>query len=1458
MRDFCVSLGDRRVSRLAAAVGLALSLGVGGQAMAQLQWRTGASPRPAPMTSEQVRASLDGFGAGLERDGAGARRFIAHFAAPVTPDVRRSLEKSGLHLLASLGANAYFASITPGAMDLDALTRDGHIAAIEPILPRYKLHPDLLAGVVQPWAVIKEAGADDAALAAELDGEAEKLGPVTAVYVQFHKDVDPAGEGAPLVIAAGGEIISVLPTVNAVVAHIPAARVHDLAALDAVQNIEPPLPKFSELNAENRVRTGADTIQAPPYGLTGTGVDVLIYDGGTVRATHQDLAPRVIIGDTDTVSDHATHVMGTVGGTGAASAGAEMGMAPGVSSLISYGFEVPGGTLMPGFLYTEPGDFIADYTQAITTHGADISNNSIGTNTAPNGYDCNWEGDYGLMSELIDQMVRGTITGSPFRVVWANGNERGGSARCGSTYRTTAPPACAKNHITVGALNSNDDLPASFTSWGPADDGRMKPDIAAPGCEVGGDGGVRSASSSSDTAYSVKCGTSMASPTVCGLGAILLSDFRTLYPSRPDFRNSTLKTLLAHTAVDLDNPGPDNKYGYGSVRIVPAVELLRSGNFSENEVGQGGTVGVVVVVQPGDPELKVTLAWDDYQGTGNMIPQLVNDLDLVVRSPSNVRAYPWTLGGTANPGAPAVRTQENHIDNIEQVFVANPEPGAWLVEIRGTAVPQGPQSFSIAATPFLVNCSDRGIASLDKAVYRCSGAVSLRVSDCGLNTSDAVVDTVTVTVASESEPGGESVLLTETAAQSAEFRASINIDTTDSVGVLRVANGDTITMTYIDADDGMGGMGVTTTTTAEVDCLGPVITSVVATGVQPRAATVTFTTNEPATGAASFGTSCGSLSGNASSSTRTTTHAIALSGLLPNTTYSFIVRATDDAGNQSVNDAGGACYSFTTPAIPDFFTELWSTGETNDLDNRSNTFNPAPIFDGYIACAEGISVLPVDPTAHTAILFPGTQDDQFFQINLTGGQTVKLYGQSYSSVFVGSNGYLTFTVGDTDSTESTTDHFETPRVSMFFDNLNPGQGGSVRWAQLADSLVVSFVNVPEDNVVNTNTFQAQLFFDGTIRLSWLGLGAADGMAGLSRGAGIPPDYIESDLTSYGPCGDRPPTAASGVYNAAVATGVDINLIALDDGTPGPLTYKIMSLPANGALVDPGAGVITTVPHTLVGGGSMVRYAPRGLYQGIDSFLFRANDGGMPPTGGDSSNATISLTIGGAQPVRQFLVDDSNPGWTTEDQWAFGQPQGLGSRNRDPLAGFTGQNVYGYNLAGDYTNSMPERHLTSTAINLSGITGTTLSFQRWLGIESSTFDRASVRVSTDATNWTTIWSHSGGSQNPSSWTQVTYDISAVADNSPTVYLRWTMGTTDTSVIYVGWNIDDVVISGLIPLSACDGDVNFDGSVNLADLAVIIKGWGSAGATVREGDADFDGNVGLSDLAVVVNNWESACP
>ena len=138
----------------------------------------------------------------------------------------------------------------------------------------------------------------------------------------------------------------------------------------------------------------------------------------------------------------------------------------------------------------------------------------------------------------------------------------------------------------MGALNSNDDSMTGFSSWGPTDDGRMKPDVSAPGCQNTDDDGVTSTSSSGDNNYTTKCGTSMASPTVCGLSALLLEDYRTHFAGLPDPRNSTLKALLAHSAEDLGNAGPDYQFGYGSVRIVDAIDVMRAGRFAEEEVGK--------------------------------------------------------------------------------------------------------------------------------------------------------------------------------------------------------------------------------------------------------------------------------------------------------------------------------------------------------------------------------------------------------------------------------------------------------------------------------------------------------------------------------------------------------------------------------------------------------------------------------------------------------------------------------------------------------------------------------------------------------------------------------------------------------------------------------------------------------------------------------------------------------
>ena len=109
----------------------------------------------------------------------------------------------------------------------------------------------------------------------------------------------------------------------------------------------------------------------------------------------------------------------------------------------------------------------------------------------------------------------------------------------------------------------------------------------------------------------------------------------------------------------------------------------------------------------------------------------------------------------------------------------------------------------------------------------------------------------------------------------------------------------------------------------------------------------------------------------------------------------------------------------------------------------------------------------------------------------------------------------------------------------------------------------------------------------------------------------------------------------------------------------------------------------------------------------------ANDGGVPYDGGDSNVATVTVYVSVPRLIYQFSLDE-NPGWTTEGLWAFGPPLGQGSHNHDPSSGYTGANVYGYNLAGDYENNLPPTHLTTTPLDCSQLGATELRFRRWLG------------------------------------------------------------------------------------------------------------------------------------------------
>jgi len=234
-------------------------------------------------------------------------------------------------------------------------------------------------------------------------------------------------------------------------------------------------------------------------------------------------------------------------------------------------------------------------------------------------------------------------------------------------------------------------------------------------------------------------------------------------------------------------------------------------------------------------------------------------------------------------------------------------------------------------------------------------------------------------------------------------------------------------------------------------------------------------------------------------------------------------------------------------------TELFS-GPGFDLDFTQLIFTPDGSTNYYGPCILPAVGFPTDPTGGTTLILT---DDSFQMITLIAA-TVNFFGSSFGTLFVGSNGYITFGVGDSDFTESVADHFSRARISALFDDLNPATGGTVSWKQLGDRVAVTYLNVPEFGLSSQNSFQIEIYFDGTISITYLAVAASDGLAGLSKGAGAPPIFVNSDFSALDTCvvadvpeieilgtngisiidGDVTPSQADGTQfgSAAIVTG----------------------------------------------------------------------------------------------------------------------------------------------------------------------------------------------------------------------------------------------------------------------------------------------------------------------------------
>ena len=193
------------------------------------------------------------------------------------------------------------------------------------------------------------------------------------------------------------------------------------------------------------------------------------------------------------------------------------------------------------------------------------------------------------------------------------------------------------------------------------------------------------------------------------------------------------------------------------------------------------------------------------------------------------------------------------------------------------------------------------------------------------------------------------------------------------------------------------------------------------------------------------------------------------------------------------------------------------------------------------------------------------------------------------------------------------------------------------------------------------------------------------------------------------------------------------------------------------------------------------------------------------TGMGNVTSTVVLIVGNAGLIYSWNMN-SDPGWDNDGLWAWGVPQGMGGShgNPDPSSGFTGDNVYGYNLNGDYTSNMEEMHLTTGSIDCSNLYGTQLRFKRFLGVEGNEFDHASVQISSDGETWFSVWENGEEEITDSDWSSRIIDISSYADTQATIWIRWVMGTTDPGWEYCGWNLDDVEIWAAGALSVEEGE------------------------------------------------------
>jgi subtilisin family serine protease len=676
--------------------------------------------------------------------------YLVQFAGPVQGAWKAAVQATGAQLLEYIPDNAFVIRMTPE--QANQVKGQANVRFVDPYQPGYKFNLALDAGTAKTYTVMVHPGADARAVAQALI--AQNI-PVLS------------RQNEVLVVSANG------PQVKAI------AKVSDVAWIEE-KLPDQALNDYGGgvIVGANTVQTNGYTGQNQVIAVADTGLDrgdkieefpdipnrrireIFNWPG----VINNNCVASIVDDGTQDVDGHGTHVAVSALGAGLAGAnGIGRGVAPeaelvfqAVQNYVVMKAECGGSAESQYRFIGLPNDTRELFRQAYQA-GARIHNNSWGADV---------NGAYTANAAQVDHFMHQI---PDMTIVFAAGNagvDRNGDGIIDD--RSINSPGSAKNVITVGASENartdgfpcdnnlsykdsgtdqtcaemggrnlitpwlvwgftagplrndpsagNAEQMAGFSSRGPTRDGRIKPDVVAPGTwilsgysdmyqqgynndpinpqnnEYQGDGWGLPYSEH----YKYNGGTSMASPIVAGAAAIVREFYQEAHTVTPS--SALIKATLINSAVDLldenndgvnDNrfPIPNVHEGWGRINLVNATDKTNQFVDDPTGVATGNVTRYSYTIPGGGGPLKITLVWNDAPGNPMAGPDLVNNLDLVVTSPEAVTYIGNHFGGgwTLQGGGQADRT-----NNVENVYIQTAAPGIWTVEVRGTNVPVSP------------------------------------------------------------------------------------------------------------------------------------------------------------------------------------------------------------------------------------------------------------------------------------------------------------------------------------------------------------------------------------------------------------------------------------------------------------------------------------------------------------------------------------------------------------------------------------------------------------------------------------------------------------------------------------------------------------------------------------------------------------------------------------------------